>query len=816
MSKHRKADKAAAWSNFQKAEKAITECCIKMDEYQALLDGDGWCSIDSNKDIATRRLQKLIKKEVKQMRKLEKEIDRHATCLRECGDFDMSKYVAECTSKQLKKEADESWKRECDEFLERERPCKIQRGNVTAIVSRLDDSTCVADDADADDADDGEVDVLVDSTVPHWALDKTDKANFYTDADDADGKEAPSMQTTSGALRVGKYRLPPDIASQLHPHQVLAVKKAVQVLGINKESGFLLAHSMGLGKTFTTIAVLELLSQRNDKFRAIIISPKTVRPSWRGELFKWNSAISFRYYTEDVKSNVDQWKLNGGLLWMGYDRFRIEQLSQPLDPDLLIVDEAHILKNVENLNYVAVSKCSCRKLLLTGTPIQNNLMEYHNMINIIQPDLFDAATFKKKFSTPIERGAMADASENEISQSRKAIFLFALNLKSYMDRRSQDVLRHVLPRMHDFKLTYEVSGIECMYDSGPFQQQQRTIDFAHADKMEKACTLIDAIMGQTSDSVLVFSKRIDVIEKLQKLRPGPLMCGKLSDNEREQLVEDFALFGNRIFYLTVAIGAVGLNLQKANRIIILEPSFNPVTDNQACFRAYRLGQTKEVFIYRFVVARSIEEKIYSLSVHKTLSACRILDDRFVDRHFTKEQLNTFKPDDGKKLTTTADTVLNTVLREFSSCSSHDLLFAESQSETLSDLESADAENQYNIECNKRSNRQLMVKDVLHEVPIDSIFFGDWLLLPPLKICYAGVSSGVHSFSPIIPECSCTAQYNVEIWNNNEIKTFGPVKSTMLYSEWHMKLKHGTNYLRAKVMIDDKESDWSEWSAPVIV
>ena len=243
--------------------------------------------------------------------------------------------------------------------------------------------------------------------------------------------------------------------------------------------------------------------------------------------------------------------------------------------------------------------------------------------------------------------------------------------------------------MNEFKLTYKAPLPEEDHDND-FQLCQRTIEESLKKKTKLAVALIDAIT-QRGDAVLVFSRRIQVLKTIQSQRNGILMTGEevKDPSKRQSIVDEFQNGDCLIFYMTTQVGGVGLNLFKANRIMILDPSWNPVDDRQACFRAYRYGQTKPVTIYRFIVKNSVEERMYRLAVHKNLAACRIVDEKDVERHFTKDQLKALDAYKDEPLKTTPDKVLNSVMHLFTSCSSHDVLFAESISEKLTEEELAE-------------------------------------------------------------------------------------------------------------------------------
>ena len=288
---------------------------------------------------------------------------------------------------------EESWRKDCDAHLDAVRPCTRIIDNVEQRVP-MGASGCKTNVGDDDDNE--EVDILEeddDDASQDSELSGVGKINYYDDDDDArDVEEA--YRTNDMAIKIGASFLRPDFAALLKPHQREAVIAILKQLGSNEE-GFLLAHAMGLGKSLSTICVLQALSRGLKKAKFLVVCPKSLLNSWYSELEKWEGNLNITYYPpiEDDKMTCSSyWSKKGGLLIMTHDRFRRYQLDGTFafNPDVLVVDEAHNLKNSKNLFYQAVhSTPTKRKLLLTGTPLQNHLMEYYTMLNLISPSLFD-------------------------------------------------------------------------------------------------------------------------------------------------------------------------------------------------------------------------------------------------------------------------------------------------------------------------------------------------------------------------------------------------------------------------------------------
>lgn len=726
---------------------------------------------------------------------------------------DMESYYAVKALKMANEQKNEVWRKNCDVYLDKIRPCERTINGVTTRQA-IGASGYLSSEATVKDGD--EVDVLED--VPAMANDKGDILRYYDDANDASGKEDPIMSSFSGAINVASFRIQPKLALQMKPHQVEAAEMILKEVG-QGESGFLLAHAMGLGKSLTTIATLSAFFNAFPNMRCMLVCPKTLMSSWTAELLKWDDHINFTYYEpidEHRPVTFQRWVKHGGLIIIGNDRFRIQMEKEAVDIDFIIIDEAHSLKNIDTRFYQSVKDYSPRrKLLLTGSPMQNHLMEYHAMLDLVQPHFMNAAAFRKEFVKVIERGAMADADSTEVTAAQIKIDVLQRRFSRYIHRRSVAVLKASLPSMHDFKLTYRVDGYDGMLSSkNAFEQTQQTITASMKYKTKLAVLLLNSIAKQ-NDYCIVFSKRKDVLVRMNQLISGPIIDGTTDIATRQLIVDEFQHGQHPILYSTIKVGGVGLNLQRANRIIILDPSWNPVDDKQACFRAYRYGQQKEVYIYRFIVANSIEECIYRCAIHKNSAACRIIDEKEVERHFTRSQLQALQSFPEKVLKKTKDDCLNAVIKHFDSCSEYALLFAEAEKDKLSQREQSDADNAYNILMMNQS-REIIVRDQSHLMSSKDIFDCDGKLIPPLPICWKYNNNGQLEFQSIRPYSQEILHYTIEVLDidDNLIKRVKPA-AIRVCVEWQLKIGVDCR-LRCCSHTADETSEWSELSPVLFV
>ena len=730
-------------------------------------------------------------------------------------DYYVAKGLQEATENE-----DSVWKKKADKYLESVRPCKRIRGNVTTIVPVGASGFNGSVNHDTD----GDIDVLDESAKPDIGDTSYNKLNVFTESDDNNDKEKPCKVIQPRTIKVSSFIVPADFAILMKPHQSSAVVQILTSVAVQK-SGFLLAHSMGLGKTLTTIAALQAMSTAVPNLRIAVICPKSLLNHWYTEMEKWDDYITFFFYqpieTDDALQ-LRRWTKRGGVIIISHNRFTKMTLEDGFGSDMLVVDEAHLMKNPSTQLYEAMTRHTEPKLLLTGSPLQNHLTEYFSMIKLIKPDLITDADFRKDFAKVIDRGAFAGATSKELKAARTQIAVLTRLTEPYVHRRSAAALKESLKPMKEYKLSYIAPYSKDI--KSPLERSNETITQSLNVKVKLGCILLDSI-AKSKDKVLVFSRRKDVLTTLQKQRAGLFMDGDTLSKTRHELVELFQTspYADRrdtnIFYMTTKVGGVGLNLHAANRIIILDPSWNPVDDKQACFRVFRYGQTKTVRVYRFIVAHSIEERIYRLAVHKNLAACRIIDDKEVNRHFTEDQLMVLDKFEHETLDTTGDKALDRVIHNFT-VSSHDVLFADSESEKLSDEEKNDADNEFN-RIQYLSPRYFEGSDNLYGK--HDITFDDGSLispLPPVFTSYALPGSNLSTWQPLMPYSPSLTHYTLEIKGVEGVDYQDTMMVDASFTQtdnWAVKLQcSGSFRMRCKSGIKSMESEWSEWSAIVTV
>lgn len=522
-----------------------------------------------------------------------------------------------------------------------------------------------------------------------------------------------------------------DLAGKLRAHQregVLFIYECLMGLRNKDHQGCLLADEMGLGKTLMTISVLWTMlkqspypSETSVAKKVLICCPVSLIDNWRKEFGKWINpnrigVLSLNDKTQTAakdKQNI----LSFGktkvyqVLIMSYEKILscAKELST-VSIDVMVCDEGHRLKNSANKVLKVLKGIPCSKrLLLTGTPIQNDLLEFYNVIDFINPGILgDTQAFQREFLKPIARardvncfndevrreGRLKSAKLIEITKqftirrtkaviedyltAKTDVLLFCAPSKlqqrlfdvvkasarfnSLLDAKSCDVLSTInlfrkicnSPSLLAEDALYKTLWGDHAQDLDPKTLASRTT----GSKMNVLIPLLIEIRAAGERVVLVsnFTQTLDLLERsLSKMNFRYVrLDGSTPLSTRDTLVTTFNKSGNHdVFLLSSKAGGVGLNLVGASRLILFDNDWNPLVDLQAMARIHRDGQAKPVFIYRLFTTGCIDEKIFQRQLMKNN-----LSDMFLDDNLSSA-LNIFDFDDLRDLFSIADTTCNT-------------------------------------------------------------------------------------------------------------------------------------------------------------
>ncbi|RLV91457.1 DNA repair and recombination protein RDH54 [Spathaspora sp. JA1] len=494
-----------------------------------------------------------------------------------------------------------------------------------------------------------------------------------------------------------KVSIDPLLSSKLRPHQIEGVKFMYEcLLGYRdyKGTGCLLADEMGLGKTLMTITTIWTLLKQNPfpkenqplVKKVLIVCPVTLINNWRSEFRKWLGLNRINILTLGNTSNEKQEILSFGklhvyqVLIINYEKVsaHFQELST-INFDLLICDEGHRLKNSSNKVLNHLIKLSIpRKVVLTGTPIQNYLVEFHTLISFLNPGILpELKVFQRKFINPILRARDINCFDSEVKRQGEEISNQLIELtKKFILRRTQgildnylttktDILLFVPPTEQQLKLFQFISKLikesysnsvaftlinlykkicnspsllseddyfnnNILANNRPFFNSNNLLTTA-SGKINILVPLLLEMVAMNEKIVLIsnYTKTLDLLETvIRKLNLTFLrLDGSTANNLRNKLVNQFNKSTQiQIFLLSSKSGGMGINLVGASRLILFDNDWNPSNDLQSMSRIHRDGQLKPCFIYRIFTTGCIDEKIFQRQLVKNKLSDKFLDD----------------------------------------------------------------------------------------------------------------------------------------------------------------------------------------------
>ena len=431
------------------------------------------------------------------------------------------------------------------------------------------------------------------------------------------------------------YKVPEELKANLRDYQLTGFKWFKTLS--HYEFGGILADEMGLGKTIQTIAFL--LSEKNKK--SIIITPTSLIYNWRSEFEKFAPSMNIkvvhgnkenREFTKDEIKDIDVLITTYGTLRNDHD------LYDDITFDFCIIDEGQNIKNPLSQSSEVVKELKAKvKFALTGTPIENNLIELWSLFDYILPGYLYS---KRKFQDKFMKG------ENGSEELKKLIRPFILRrLKSDVMSELPDKIekRFLIEMTEEQKKVYKayVDDVNVKMKEKDFTTDKITI-FSYLTKLRQL-TLDPSILieGYTGGSgkidvtveliqdfikekhkILLFSQFTSVLDSIKKVLEAEgieyfYLDGSTKASERVQLVNEFNESNKvKIFLISLKAGGTCLNLTSADVLINFDPWWNPAIEDQATDRAHRFGQKNVVEVIKLIAKGSIEEKIIKLQESK--------------------------------------------------------------------------------------------------------------------------------------------------------------------------------------------------------
>lgn len=542
--------------------------------------------------------------------------------------------------------------------------------------------------------------------------------------------------TIQDAVLNEKFKLPGDVYPSLFEYQKTCVQWLWELY--SQKTGGIIGDEMGLGKTIQVIAFLAGLHYSGLLEKPVLlVVPATVLNQWVNEFHRWwpplrcvilhsigsgmtknlirseeqlealmetndadeNSDISIKMANNQInaKEIVSRVMEKGHVLITTYVGLRIySKFILPHEWGYVVLDEGHKIRNPNSEISLACKRVKTyNRIILSGTPIQNNLIELWSLFDFVFPGrLGTLPVFELQFAVPINMGGYANASNVQVQAGYKCAVILRDLISPYLLRRLKVDVAQDLPKKNEMVVFVKLTRFQQdMYekflgseDVNAIMSGKRNV-LMGVDMLRKICNHPDLVDRETlsrrssynygapaksgkmqvvknllqlwqsqGHRTLLFcqtKQMLDILEKfvanLEQKNPDLeqmdyfnylRMDGSTPIIRRQQLVDTFNTNPYyHVFLLTTKVGGLGVNLTGADRVIIFDPDWNPSTDMQARERAWRLGQTKDITIYRLMTAGTIEEKIYHRQIFKTFLTNKILKDPKQRRFFKLNDLH---------------------------------------------------------------------------------------------------------------------------------------------------------------------------------
>lgn len=440
------------------------------------------------------------------------------------------------------------------------------------------------------------------------------------------------------------YELPKDLKAELRPYQILGFRwfKNLSYLGF----GGVLADEMGLGKTVQTIAFL--LSEKNKK--SLIVAPTSLIYNWKNEFKKFapSMKICILHGDKDERQEILNDVKEYDVILTTYGTLKNdEEKYEKIKFDYCILDEGQNIKNPLAQSTKSVKNIKAEnKFILTGTPIENNLIELWSIFDFIMPGYLDNVhNFKNRFMNK----------ENTAIELQKYIKPFMLR------RLKKDVITELPEKIEknyyveltkDQKKVYAsyVEDIKEKMENNEFSDDKITI-FSYLTKLRQLCldpsVVLDNYKGKSgkieeavslikdnicdNHKILLFSQFTSVLKNISKCLSANkiehfYLDGSTSAGKRLELVEEFNNNDEtKVFLISLKAGGTGLNLTSADIVIHFDPWWNPAVEDQATDRAHRIGQKNVVQVFKLISEGTVEDKILNLQEKKKQLIKDVLD-----------------------------------------------------------------------------------------------------------------------------------------------------------------------------------------------
>ena len=418
--------------------------------------------------------------------------------------------------------------------------------------------------------------------------------------------------------------------------------------------GGILADDMGLGKTVQVLAFIsELFANSKNKKTArkpiLVVAPTSVVENWDLEMERFTPHLKRLILRKGDRSDLYKKMRKNDVVIVSYALLvRDFKPLSAIEWDTLFLDEAQFVKNHQSKAYGCIRKLNIqRRFALTGTPMENNLLELWSIFSIVSPGLFGSPTwFREQYQKPIEKLGDTEALQRLRQRIRPFLMrrrkeMVATELPPKIEQVLFLDLDHKHRALYDRQLQYERQKVLGLLAEGGLKENRFQI-LQSLTKLRQFCLhpglvddkylqvpaiKLDALMEHVQmllaegHRALIFSQFTSFLSHVkqrfetEKL-PYLYLDGKTQN--RQQLITSFqSKNAASLFLISLKAGGFGLNLTQADYCILLDPWWNPAAENQAVDRTHRIGQDKQVIVYKLIAKNTVEEKVLQLQAKKS-------------------------------------------------------------------------------------------------------------------------------------------------------------------------------------------------------
>lgn len=451
--------------------------------------------------------------------------------------------------------------------------------------------------------------------------------------------------------------LPKKLKATLRDYQIAGYQWIHQLKKLGW--GGCLADDMGLGKTLQALTFLQHCIEQSSTETHLIVCPTSLIYNWESEIQKFTPGLKYYiHYGTDRHLSEGKFTENNLIITSyGMVRSDIEHLSK-LNFGYLLLDESQAIKNpaAQITKAVQVLK-SANKLILSGTPVQNNTFDLYAQMNFLNPGMLgNMEFFKTEFANPIDK--YGDKAKGD--ELRKLIYPFMLRrTKEQVAKDLPDKTETVLwcemgteqRKVYDYyKKLYRENLMERIAENGMGKSSMYILEgllklrqicdspaLLKDEKYKNDSVKIKELVRELEDNtgthkVLVFSQFVEMLSLIrteldQRQINYSYLDGSTPAIKRKDAVNKFQTDDTiRVFLISLKAGGVGLNLTSADYVYLIDPWWNPATEQQAIDRTHRIGQTNKVFAYKMICKDSVEEKIVQLQQKKKALASDLISE----------------------------------------------------------------------------------------------------------------------------------------------------------------------------------------------